>query len=293
MKSILSSAQASASPVSSVLLPFSYKIAPVLYAKERTTAQPGRALEYPVDRDFSSGLVYSETSDTKTPVSPANAEIQVDQKAARLKRLRRSVLTSARLHCQERSKWRVAMLTLTYAPEFDWAPHQITGLVKNIREYLKRKNISTRFVWVQEFTKKGRPHYHLLLWLPHGFKVPMPDKRGWWPYGMTKFEWARNAIGYIAKYASKADSLHQPAPGARMHGNGGLTGSALLEKRWWALPGWCRESGVLAGDCCRRNIGGGILNPSTGEVLESPWRVRFSGGHVYIWKVKEDFPCNP
>lgn len=287
METILALSSLSASPVSSALLPLSI---PDIVSPAFPPQGDGRS---PWFCGEAAGLVYSKTSDSKTPAIPVNAEILIDQKAARLKRLRRSVLTSARLHCQERSKWRVAMLTLTYAPEFDWAPHQITGFVKNIRDYLKRKNISMRFVWVQEFTKKGRPHYHLLLWLPYGFKFPKPDKRGWWPYGMTKFEWARNAIGYIAKYASKADSLHQPSPGARMHGNGGLTGAALLEKRWWALPGWCRESGIQPHECCRRNPGGGILNPTTGEILASPWRVRFSGGHVYIWKVQEDLPCNP
>ena len=234
-----------------------------------------------------SGLVYSETSVTETRSSPVNAEIEIDTQGARLKRLRRSVLTSARLHCQERSKWRVAMLTLTYAPEYDWKPFQITGLIRSIRQYLKRKNISTRFVWVQEFTKKGRPHYHLLLWLPFGFKVPMPDKRGWWPYGMTKFEWARNAIGYIAKYASKADSLHQPEKGARMHGNGGLTGDALLEQRWWRLPSWCREM-TLPEDRCKPMPGGGIVNQETGEIYITPWQVYFKNGKVFIMK-KEGF----
>jgi hypothetical protein len=138
-----------------------------------------------------------------------------------------------------------------------------------------------RFVWVQEFTKRGRPHYHVLLWLPLGITLPKPDKRGWWPFGMTKIEWARNAIGYIAKYASKGDSLHLPAKGARMHGNGGVTGDALLEQRWWKLPRWARET-VAPADKCKRRKGGGLLLPDTGEVLSSPWMVLFSGGNVYL-----------
>jgi len=140
---------------------------------------------------------------------------------------------------------------------------------------------------VQEFTKKGRPHYHLLIWLPRGITLPKPDKRGWWPYGMTKIEWAYNAIGYIAKYASKADSLHRPALGARMHGNGGLTEDALLEARWWKLPAWAREQ-CQPSDKLRRRIGGGILNPDTGEVLLTPWRVQFIGGKVYIYRIDDD-----
>lgn len=221
------------------------------------------------------GLVSSKTSGT-SPILH-----RVDREKSRLKRLQSTVLTAARLHCAQKSKWKVAMVTLTYAPIHDWAPGQISGLIRHIRQYLARKGIEMRFAWVQEFTKKGRPHYHLLLWLPLGMTLPKPDKRGWWPFGMTKIEWARNAVGYIAKYASKADSLHLPAKGARMHGNGGLTGEALLEQRWWKLPKWAREI-VQPEDKTKRRKGGGLLVPASGQILISPWEVIFKGGQVYI-----------
>lgn len=222
------------------------------------------------------GLVHSQTS-----VTQGSDLIRVDPQATRLKRLKCSVITAARLHAEQKSRWKVAMITLTYAPENDWEPNQVSDCLRAIRQFLKRRAVEFRFVWVQEFTKKGRPHYHVLLWLPLGVTLPKPDKRGWWPYGMTKIEWARNAVGYIAKYASKGDSLHKPAKGARMHGNGGLTDFPLLEQRWWKLPGWAREVTKPA-DRCRRRVGGGLLMPETGEVLESPWEVYFKGGNVYI-----------
>ena len=76
-----------------------------------------------------------------------------------------------------------------------------------------------------------------------------------------------------------------------MYGSSGHTGAALHEKRWWRLPGWCREK-VTPADSCRRLVGGGILIPATGELLRTPWRVRFSGGHVYIYRVDESgIPC--
>jgi hypothetical protein len=225
------------------------------------------------------GLVYSQTSGT-SPQGP----IRVDRQASRVKRLRCSVLTAARLHVQERPRWRVAMLTLTYRPDVDWAPGQVSNVVRHIRQWLRRKGHDMRFVWVQEFTKKGRPHYHLLLWLPLGLTIPKPDKQGWWPCGMTKIEWARNAVGYIAKYASKGDSLVQPAKGARMHGNGGLTGDALIEQRWWKLPGWLRHD-VKPSDRVRRALpgtGGGFIHPDTAEVYRSPWVVFFKHGSVFL-----------
>lgn len=176
------------------------------------------------------------------------------------------------------------MLTLTYRDDVQWAPGQVSGLVRHIRQYLARKGVEMRHVWVQEFTKRGRPHYHMLLWLPLGITLPKPDKRGWWSCGFTKIEWARNAVGYIAKYASKGDSLVQPAKGARMHGNGGLTGEALLEQRWWKLPGWLRHD-VKPSDRVRRALpgsGGGFVQPDSGEVFRSPWAVFFKGGWVWI-----------
>ena len=225
------------------------------------------------------GLVHSQTSGT-----PSGQVIRVDREASRVKRLRCSVLTAARLHVQQRARWKVCMLTLTYRPDAEWAPGQISALVRHVRQYLKRKGVEMRHVWVQEFTKKGKPHYHMLLWLPLGVTLPKPDKRGWWSLGWTRIEWARNAVGYIAKYASKADSLHQPAKGARMHGNGGLTDEAVVEQRWWKLPGWLRDQ-VKPSDGVRRaptGSGGGFLNPDTGEVYKSPWVVFFKGGSVFI-----------
>ena len=228
------------------------------------------------------GLVSSQTSGT-----PCAEVLRVDREVSRLRRLRSSVLTAARLHVQQRPRWRVAMLTLTYADARGWRPDQISVLVRHVRNWLKRRKVALRYVWVQEFCKKdARPHYHMLVWLPLGLTLPKPDKQGWWRQGTTRREWARNAVGYIAKYASKGDSLAQPAKGARMHGNGGLTEDALLEQRWWKLPTWIR-SGVEPSDRVRRapcGTGGGFVHPDTGEVYRSPWGVFFKGGYVWIYR---------
>lgn len=177
------------------------------------------------------------------------------------------------------------MVTLTYDPKrFTWEAGNVSGLIRHIRQYLARRGVEMRHVWVLEFQKSGNPHYHLLLWLPLGMTLPKPDKRGWWPYGYTKIEWAKNAVGYIAKYASKGDSLTKPAKGARMHGNGGVTGEALLEQRWWRLPSWLRDS-VEPSDRVRRaatGTGGGFMHPETGEIYRGPWVVLFIRGQVYI-----------
>lgn len=214
------------------------------------------------------GLVYSETSGT-----PPN-KITIDCIARRLRALRRAVVTAARLHQQalenQKARFKVAMLTLTYAPLNEWNEQHISNLVRHLRQYLKRRGIRFRYVWVMETTKAGVPHYHLLAWLPKGVTLPKPDKRGWWPHGHTRIEWSRKAVGYIAKYASKANSEKPFPKGARVYGIGGLELSDRRERSQWMLPKYVRE---LTGDAIetiaiaravgntKRAKGGGWLSP--------------------------------
>ena len=197
-----------------------------------------------------------------------------------MKRLKTSVLTAARLHCTQVAGFKVAMLTLTYRPDVDQCARQVTGCIRAMRAYLGRQGASIRYVWVQEFTRRGRPHYHVLLWLPRGITLPKPDKRGWWPHGMTRIEWARNAVGYIAKYASKGSALQRPEVGSRMHGAGGLTEGALAEARWWKRPQWVRHLTKVSEPV--RRVRGGFVMLEGGEFLQCPWVVFFAGGEVWL-----------
>ena len=65
------------------------------------------------------------------------------------------------------------------------------------------KGIFIHYVWVLELTKRGRPHYHVLFWLPRGISMPKADKQGWWRHGMTNTVPARSPVGYLCKYTSK------------------------------------------------------------------------------------------
>jgi hypothetical protein len=247
-----------------------------------TTATVGRVGAAPeaLPSGAAAGLVYSQTSDTPTP---RPERIQVIPSLSRLTKLHHSVLTAARLHVQSKPSWRVVMITPTYAPGESWCSKDITRLVKCIRQWLARRSIEMRYVWVMEYTKRGAPHYHMLVWLPLGVTLPYPDKRGWWTKGWTNQEWAKNAVGYIAKYASKGSSLVQYVRGARHHGNGGMDGEALLEQRWWKLPGWMRGLSEPS-DRIRRGAKGmgGYVNPETAEVFSSPYEVVFCRGQIFI-----------
>ena len=211
------------------------------------------------------GLVPSETSDTVT----------VCRHEARLKRMKCGVLTAGRLMQQEASqggfRFRIAMLTLTYRPDAEWDRRHVTQAIKSVREYLRRRRYPCRYVWVLENTQAGKPHFHVLFWLPRGLTLPKPDKRGWWPHGLTRIEWARSALGYLAKYASKGTEGEFPK-GARLHGNGGLSAAGRAERAWWRAPVWVREVMAIE-DQPRPAPGGGWVAKRTGEWLPSPWRL--------------------
>lgn len=239
------------------------------------------------------GLVPSSTSGPGL----ARISIELDQNAIRAQRLKKSIVTGARLHDQEaregsaRGAW--YMLTATYREGSDSSPRDISNLVRRLRRYFlnlaRRKGQGRplfRYLWVGELTKRLRPHYHLLIWIPRGYFLPKADRAGWWPHGMTKIEKARNAVGYLAKYASKfCAAMAEAFPkGFRTHGVGGLGDESKRELRWWKAPKDARDA--LGPDADIRKTFGGYADKRTGEFWPSPWRVFFHQGRVIAWKLE-------
>lgn len=251
--------------------------------KNQPQEQAHRAAEGGSGAGNASGLVYSQTS--ATPKSTCHTRKHIDPVAMRLSRLKRGTLTAARLlqeQCIEGGfRGRVAMLTLTYADKDGWKPRHLPDLLDQVRKWLKRRGQVMRYVWVAEMQQRGAIHYHVLLWLPRGLSLPKPDKQGWWRHGFTKIEWARNAVGYVAKYTSKGTGSAPYPKSARIHGCGGLRGGKLDEARYWRRPGWLREQ-TSSGQALSRMVGGGWLDRETGEVFKSPWKVLFIEGGVWI-----------
>lgn len=241
------------------------------------------------------GLVNYKTSDTQQ-VS-GRLTLEIDPLLARARRLRKSVITSARLHDQERKAggFRGAwyFLTLTYGDGSDCSPRHISELLKRMRGHFNRARSraarwareSFRYVWVGELQQRGAPHYHVMLWVPKGMFFGKVDKRGWWPHGWSNIEKARNCVGYMAKYASKFTSLTAGAfpKGFRTHGCGGLNEESRRELRWWKSPKEAREA--LGGDADIRKAKGGWFDRLTGEFWPSPWKVTFIFGRTIAWKL--------
>lgn len=227
-----------------------------------------------------SGLVHSSTS---------HPPIEIDPSKMRLRRMKQGVITAARLHDQECRKggfrYKAAFLTLTYRDDQAWKPDHISKFMHCVRRYMDRRGINCRYVSVMELTIRGIPHYHVVFWLPVGFSLPKPDKRGWWPHGMTKIEWARNAVGYMAKYAAKGEKTGSKFPkGARIHATGGLSKDSRMERSWWLSPGWVKKRWPLDQGACPRPARGGGWFSLSGEWEPSPWVVMFENGRLFIRK---------
>lgn len=225
------------------------------------------------------GLVTSQTSGT------ACSLIEVNPVKTRLNRVRRGVITAARMHEHElrHKRWRPAMLTLTYRDVGGWGPKHVSHLLRLIRQWLRRRGHVLRYVWVAELQQRGALHYHVLVWLPRGLTLPKPDKQGWWPHGSTRIEWARKAAGYLAKYASKLESksgISSPQ-GARLFARGGFEDFGRTVIQWFNLPQWARQVCDLAGRAVRVK-GVGLVDRETGVCLPSPWRLSRRAGTTYV-----------
>jgi len=248
------------------------------------------------------GLVSFTTSVTHPPSSPqeppeeinrvfrsgtinqdGSQEITLYRHEGRLKRMRGSVRASAELLHQEAHtggyRTRAVLVTLTYRPDVDWGTRQVTAFIRCVRAWLVRRGAGCRFVWVLELTQAARPHYHVLFWLPKGLTLPKPDKQGWWPWGLTRIEWARSAVGYLVKYASKGVDGTQLPKGARLHGCGGLSAAGRSLRTWRLCPVWVQEC-LSVEDRPVRARGGGWVSRLTGQFEPARWRL---AGHCPRW----------
>lgn len=218
-----------------------------------------------------SGLVGS--SETKCPLKRAY------RGERRIGRLRKAVPLAAQQIAGEVAfggfRASVAMVTLTYRPGVEWQANHIRDFQQAVAKYLARRAIRYRAIWVLEQTQRGVPHYHVLIWLQRahleGRRLPKPDERGWWPHGLTRIEWARNAVGYLVKYTSKAEHSAKFPKGSRLFGVRGLTGGFRRGYRLQMLPFWLKDR-VGHHTLCKR-LKGGWWASEDGELLQSPWMI--------------------
>lgn len=226
------------------------------------------------------GLVSSKTSD------PAFLDIGFSRNLVmerRVKRLRRQVWAGGHLQrfgTPNGMRENVWFVTLTYRGVDDWQPRHISKCLKTARRWCQLRRVPFRYLWVAELQQRGALHYHLAIWLPKRLQLPMFDKQGWWPHGMTHRVIARNAVGYLMKYLSKISPFHQFPKGVRLYGLGGLTQQARSICSWLNLPSWCKQRfGV--GDL--KTVAGRRVVRATGEILETMYRRVFQPAGMRLY----------
>jgi len=211
--------------------------------------------------------------------SPTSRMVEVNVLDARLAGMKKTVLNSARAIRDsievKSGRYRMAMVTLTYAEVGAWRPGHLAQFFHRVRSYFHERGVKARYVFVAELQERGAVHYHVLFFMPKGLTLPKPDKRGWWPHGSTRTEWAQYALGYLCKYTAKLQSKTATFPrGLRICGAGGVDAAGRRECRWWKLPSYVRD----AFDACVnpvRAAGGGFVALATGEWIAA--RYRFAG----------------
>jgi len=224
--------------------------------------------------------------------------VVLDLAAGRVFRLRKSVMTAARLINDRTSipannphgwRYRPFMITLTYRDGVEWRSEHISKFLDAMQAWAVRQTGSRfPYLWVMELTKKGRPHFHVLIWAPARLTIPKPDKRGWWKHGSrsagSRVERVRNSVGYVAKYASKfASKDAEFPPNARIHGVGGITAWERRVVAWWKMPKDLRDDKGEGVNLWHRCPGGGWYNRSTHERILSQWKIDFfSPGGKYV-----------
>lgn len=214
----------------------------------------------------------------------------------RVKRLKRSVWASGHLHGISRSGFRPAVcwfVTLTYVGVDDWRANHISKAIQNYRNWCKSKGVHCRYTWVGELQKRGAVHYHLLVWLPQGVRMPLWDRPtrkfcgqrpSFWPHGMTNTEIAKAGVGYLMKYLSKLGELTIFPKGIRLYGIGGLDACSRSVRSWFNLPEWAKaEYGV--GELARKKLG--LVVRSTGEILAPAYSCVIQCGQLVIKQLRE------
>ena len=201
----------------------------------------------------------------------------------RVKRLKKSVWASGHLHGISDNGFRppqVWFVTLTYKGVSDWAAQHISKAVQEFRDWCKVRGIPCRYTWVAELQGRGAVHYHLLAWLPQGYRMPKWDRRTctptgrrmacWWPHGMTNTQPANAGVGYLMKYLSKLGELTRFPKGLRLYGIGGLNKEGRSVRSWFNLPEWVKRSHGV-GEIKRLPLG--FLVSATGEILEPAFKL--------------------
>jgi hypothetical protein len=143
------------------------------------------------------------------------------------------------VYCAEKNLDKI-MVGFTYAPGKEYSPGHMRDYLKKIKQMLGKDLIG--FAWVCEVQKRGAMHYHLMLCVTKGTRIPMPDKTGMWGFGSTSVAKARSFY-YICSYIGKEyqKDLSRYPRSCRLYG-ASIRGDKMLQDTFRELSGIKRSS---------------------------------------------------
>ena len=194
----------------------------------------------------------------------------------RVHRMRRVVV-----HCADATqaapgfRLQGVFVTLTYRDSAPWRREDVSAYIEAVRMWLGRRRVPCRYQWVLELTKRGRPHYHVLFWLPMNVQLPKPDDSGQWGHGLSRIERAIRPVGYLVKYASKGwiDSGFSMPRGSRLFGCGDSDDDVRYDRHRAGLAQWL-DAVATPGERVKRVAAVGFVEKRTGLIHVSPFDVR-------------------
>lgn len=198
----------------------------------------------------------------------------------------RRVVIAAADACRESlerggQRFDAVLVTLTYKAaegEGAWASRDVAEYVNRVCMWLRYRGVAPRYQWCIELQQSGRPHYHVLFWLPKGVRIPKPDCSGQWTKGMSNVKRATRPVGYLVKYVSKGSEESEFPKGARLFGTGAPDADVKLAAHRAGLPMWVLSK---IGPCSRaRKLSSCVVrlgwqDRDTLEVFPSPYEFAF------------------
>lgn len=191
----------------------------------------------------------------------------VNNKEARLSKMRKRVCAWAEVIkpiIDKNSGCQMLMIGLTYRPGEEWKANDIREFIISFKKKVGVKNIIA-MARVGELQERGAVHYHIVVVVKRGIRIPKPDKSGLWRHGSSRVEVARSPF-YLVSYTKKSYQKEGEFPkGLRMYDvwiNPEYI--SFLEKwhfRLSTLPGWLKTEVIKdvdnIGSKWKRLVGGG------------------------------------
>ncbi len=209
-------------------------------------------------------------------VNTATGEVlRLSTTEARVNRMRKRIAAWSRSLPRG---YQYILVTLTYRAVNGWSARHVSAFLKRVRRHLGDALVG--YAWVAELQRRGAVHYHVVLVVTPGARIPKPDEAGWWPHGSSRVELVRRAragASYLRKYISKAECVDAFPAGLRLFAVviRRAFSDAAWSLRWLSAPAWLRAAVsercivVGVGVAIRRVCGGFEVG---GIFVASPWR---------------------